>query len=304
MLEKRMAMSDQTLLITGPTGSGKSRKAKQIHQYSSRRNRAFVHVNLCNFTQALFESELFGHVRGAFTGAIGEKNGFLKAVGDGTLFLDEVGDMALETQAKLLMVLEEGIYYPVGSTSAQSFKGRIVFATNKNLEEMVAQGTFREDLFFRLRTFELNLVALQSVEKIEEVIEDFFLDSKKRANRPELLLGTDTLAKLSTYEWPGNYRELKNVMDYAVAMGDAVINVTDLPSYLNHSICSSNTTEDYHQCLESFEKRFLIRMLEKREFRINKTSREIKISKVTLLSKIKKYDIKVRRKKTDYKEAN
>ena len=304
MHDKKMAMSDHTILITGPTGSGKSRKAKLIHQYSPRRNKTFLHVNLCNFTKGLFESELFGHAKGAFTGAIGEKAGFLKAVGDGTLFLDEVGDMALETQAKLLMVLEEKLFYPVGSTNGQTFHGRIIFATNKNLEEMVEKGTFREDLYYRLRTFELNLASLHSVENIEEVIEEFFIDAKRKANRPSLLLGKDALSLLSLYNWPGNYRELKNIMNYAVSMADTLVEVSDLPNYMNKAISSNSFEDDYHQCLAAFERQFINRMLEKRDFKINKTSREIKISKVTLLSKIKKYDIKVRRNKSEYKEAN
>lgn len=293
MREHRFAQSDETLLITGPTGTGKSRMAKIIHDISKRAANRFIHVNLCNFSDGLFESELFGHTKGSFTGATSDKAGFLEKVGSGTLFLDELGEISLQTQAKLLMLLEERRFYPVGSTVALGFRGRIVFATNKNLEDMVKSGSFREDLYFRLRTFELELSSLTDLPDFEDIVEREFLTCKLKKGKSALILSDEAWSVIQNYDWPGNYRELLNVLNYIVFMSDNCVVKDDFPSYMLRNCEPGQNTDDYHANLSRFEKNFLTKMLEKRDYRINKTARETKISKVTLLAKIKKYDIKV-----------
>ncbi|MEX0799084.1 MAG: sigma 54-interacting transcriptional regulator [Bacteriovoracaceae bacterium] len=292
-MEKKLAASDKTLLITGPSGAGKSRKARLCHELSMRRQNSFLHVNLCNFSKGVFESELFGHSKGAFTGAHADRPGFLKAAGKGTLFLDEIGDLAAETQSKLLMLLEEGLFYPVGSVAPQRFKGRLIFATNKNLPEMVSKGEFREDLYHRLRSFEIKMEPLAHRADFLQVAEDLFVAAKCDAGKACLILDEDVIAFLKTYSWPGNFRELKNLMEYFVLMADSVARWEHMPDYIkNGDLPDQKVPDDYHQALQTFERKFLQRMLRKRGFRINLTAREINISKVTLLSKIKKYDIK------------
>lgn len=293
MHERNLALSDKTLLITGPTGAGKSRKAVKLHAISKRANEPFIHVNLCNFARDLFESELFGHSRGAFTGAHTDKAGFLASVGRGTLFLDEVGELSPETQAKLLMLLEEGIYYPVGSTTPKRFEGRLIFATNRELAEMAKKGEFREDLYHRLRTFELKLESLSSFPQLKDTVQNFFVRAKQEAGKSTLLLSSEVENFLYTYHWPGNYRELKNLLEYFVTVANEVVHLEHLPPYLK-SVDKQDfgDSQDYHGALATFERAFLTRMLRERGYRINKTAREINISKVTLLSKMKKYDIK------------
>ena len=293
MREYKYAQSDETLLITGPTGTGKSRMAKIIHDRSKRVANRFIHVNLCNFSDGLFESELFGHTKGSFTGATSDKAGFLEKVGSGTLFLDELGEISLKTQAKLLMLLEEKKFYPVGSTVPLGFRGRLVFATNKNLEAMVKSGSFREDLYFRLRTFELELSSLIDLPDFEDIVEREFLTCKLKKRKSALILSDEARSVIQNYDWPGNYRELLNVLNYIVLMSDNCVVENDFPSYMLRNSEPGQNTDDYHANLSRFEKHFLKKMLEKRDYRINKTARETKISKVTLLAKIKKYDIKV-----------
>ncbi|MEX1099567.1 MAG: sigma 54-interacting transcriptional regulator, partial [Bacteriovoracaceae bacterium] len=196
-------------------------------------------------------------------------------------------------QSKLLMLLEEGLFYPVGSVAPQRFKGRLIFATNKNLPEMVSKGEFREDLYHRLRSFEIKMEPLAHRADFLQVAEDLFVAAKCDAGKACLILDEDVIAFLKTYSWPGNFRELKNLMEYFVLMADSVVRWEHMPDYIkNGDLPDQKVPDDYHQALQTFERKFLQRMLRKRGFRINLTAREINISKVTLLSKIKKYDIK------------
>lgn len=296
----RFAKIDKTLFISGASGTGKSCLAKKLHHLSSRSENPFIHINLCGLSPGLFESELFGHARGAFTGAHSAKRGFAEIVGRGTLFLDEVGELSLEMQAKLLMLLEEGIFRSVGCCAPKRFEGRIMFATNRDLEKMVESGEFREDLFFRLRTYELRLPRLVEDHGLLERIEIAFCNAKCKRSSSNSVLGEELLGFLRSYSWPGNFRELNNVMEYLVLMGDGHLSLSDLPPYLKKSTQDSGNYKagesSYHGALESFERVYLAQELRKRDYMINKTAREIKISKVTLLSKIKKYDIKKRLK--------
>lgn len=292
---RKLAASGKTLLITGPTGAGKSRMAAWVHARSPRKNENFLHVNLCNFSSDVFESELFGHCRGAFTGAYADKKGFIETVDKGTLFLDELGELPLETQSKLLMLLEEGIYYPVGSPRPKRIGARLVFATNRDLGRMQERGEFRDDLYERLKTFEIRMAPLTEVASLADVVEDAFVLARARAGKPNLVASKELLERLISYEWPGNFRELKNAMEHICLMADTLARPEHLPPYFERGsgACRPN---GYHESLQAFERSYLSRMLAERGGAVNKTAREIGVSKTTLLSKMKKYDIKGRSK--------
>lgn len=295
MREAILAKTDRTILITGATGTGKSRKAKQLHELSGRNK--FLHVNICNFSKSLIESELYGHCKGSFTGASSNKPGFLEAIGEGTLFLDEIGDLELESQSKLLMLLEEGAYFPVGSTQSKKFRGRLLFATHKNLSDMVEKGEFRRDLWHRIRAFEIKLCALSEKDDLEDLIEREFIQAKASAGKSSLILDDYLLKYLVQYDWPGNYRELKNTMDYICLFSDSIATLNKLPDYMNTgNDAAIVAVGSYRAQVDKFEREYLTKMLAQRDYRINKTAREIEISKVTLLSKMKKYGIKNKNK--------
>lgn len=308
MRTKKLALSDNTLFLSGETGCGKSRLAKELHEISSRRDEKFIHVNLCNFSSSVFESELFGHSRGAFTGAYSDKRGFAEGVGKGSLFLDEVGDLPLETQSKLLMLLEEKVFYPVGSLSVKKFHGRLIFATNKDLEALAEKGLFRKDLFYRLKTFEIRLEPIRESESLADLIEKEFISAKSKTGNMNLVLGPELFDFLVSYNWPGNYRELKNVLEHICLLGEVTARLVDLPLYLTKE---EKKAEDeatllqssYWKAMEAFEKTYLENRLRERSFRLNKTAREIGISKATLMSKIKKYDMKKKYKNFAQKDA-
>ncbi len=287
---EKLARTDKTILITGETGSGKSRLAKRFHFLSGRKT--YLHANVCNFSSSLIEAELFGHAKGAFTGAHCSRSGFFESASGGTLFLDEIGELTLEAQSKLLMVLEEGIYHQVGATKELRFQGRLIFATNRNLAQMVEEGRFRADLFQRIRCFEVKLKRMSCEENLQTIIEDAFVRAKLANKKPALLLDRELLDFLMSYHWPGNYRELNNVCEYLSLFGESVAKIENLPGYMREDKRGGSPPKGlYRVDLEAFERDYLKARLEERGYRINKTAREIKISKVTLLSKMKKYGI-------------
>ncbi len=210
----KVARSDATVLVTGETGTGKERVASAVHGLGPRASQPFVAVNCAALPEALIESELFGHRRGAFTGALVDFPGrFLEADG-GTIFLDEVGELAPSSQAKLLRVLEERVVTPVGSTQRRKIDVRVVAATNEELEEMVARRTFRSDLFYRLNVVRIEMPALREhPEDIGPIIEHFIDQQNRRhtlhVGRPD----RELLARLQHYDWPGNVRELRNMVE-------------------------------------------------------------------------------------------
>jgi PAS domain S-box-containing protein len=221
---KQVAGTDSTVLITGETGTGKELFAREIHRQSRRSERPLIKVNCAAIAEGLQESEFFGHEKGAFTGATERRDGRFKLADGGTLFLDEVGEMPLDLQAKLLRVLQEGEFEPVGSARTEHVDVRVVTATNRELAAMVEEGTFREDLFYRLNVFPLHIPALR--ERDEDVVllaERFVEEASRRIGRPGVRLTQDDRARLCRYRWPGNVRELHNVLERAIiTSGDGV----------------------------------------------------------------------------------
>ena len=292
----------EPILILGNSGTGKTHLAKKIHEQSNLHQQDLIHVNISSLCENLFESELFGHVKGSFSGALTDKIGFFEKVGSGIIFLDEIGELNLSLQVKLLTVIETGEYYPVGSVSKKKFNGRIIFATNKNLVEEVEQGRFREDLYFRIRFYQVELKNLNDKNDKIEIIMNAIADVKTKC-KSQLCISEDVLNILFNYHWPGNYRELYNTLTYMFNIAEMRINLSDIPSWIS----TNNETEqilkehkDYSKALIEFEKKFIILSLLKYNGRVVETANNIGISKVTLISKLKKYDIDRRQ----YKNTN
>jgi len=212
-----VAPTDSTVLITGETGTGKELIARAIHNLSPRRQRTFVKVNCAAIPTGLLESELFGHERGAFTGAISQRIGRFETANGGTIFLDEIGDIPLELQPKLLRVLQEQEFERLGSTQTVRVDVRLIAATNRNLSEMVAERTFRSDLFYRLRVFPIEMPPLRErQEDIPALVRYFAEKHSRRMNRSVETIPTETLDLLLRYSWPGNIRELENLIERAI----------------------------------------------------------------------------------------
>lgn len=290
--KEKLPKIEDTILLTGETGVGKTSLAKWIHKSSSKANYQFIQLNVASLSEELFESELFGHKKGSFTGANGDKIGFCEKVGRGVLFLDEIGELSLKLQKKLLTLVDEKIYYPVGSTEKKIFRGQIIFATHRNLNEMVMKGSFREDLYFRICTFSYNIKPLRDEKKIKEIVYSTIKDEQFKQNKfVELTRGVKNF--FENYHFPGNYRELNQIVKYLIFSAEREALTSDLPLWITSQNIEKPSSDDYYDALEIFEKRFLVDKLKKYQGMINKTASKINISKVTLISKIKKYDINV-----------
>ena len=236
-LVARVARTDASVLITGESGTGKEWTAREIHQQSTRQPQPFVAVNCGAFTESILESELFGHMKGSFTGAVETKKGLLESADRGTLFLDEVGETSLGMQVKLLRVLQERRFRRVGGTQELEADVRFIAATNRNLEEMVRTGAFREDFFFRINVISVRLPALRErVEDVPILAEQFVRRFAERMGRPVRGIALDAMRLLIAYRWPGNVRELENVMERGVALEQsAELTVESLPPHLSEA---------------------------------------------------------------------
>ena len=230
-LVARVAASTATVLVTGESGTGKELVARAIHTHSPRARAAFVPVNCTALTESLLESELFGHARGAFTGAVGAKRGLFEMASGGTMFLDEIGDMGPKMQAQLLRTLQDGEVRPVGGSESIRVDVRLVCATNKDLDEEVKAGRFREDLYFRINVVTVRLPALRERrEDVPILVAHFLAKIARRERREQAALSPEALRLLTSYGWPGNVRELENAIDRAVAVAKGnVILPSDLP---------------------------------------------------------------------------
>jgi len=221
---KKGAGSPLTVLLLGEPGTGKELFAHAVHRLSPRTGRAFVAVNMAAISPELFESELFGHIKGSFTGATADRRGYFELANHGTIFLDEIGDLRLDHQSKMLRVLQEKSFYRVGATAPTTVDVRIVAATNRDLQRGVSEGWFREDLYFRLKGFVFRLPPLRErAGDIAVIAESALADIAQRMGKPRPQLSTDALRLLGTYRWPGNVRELRNVLERAVALTDGTI---------------------------------------------------------------------------------
>jgi DNA-binding NtrC family response regulator len=238
---RRAARSESTILILGESGAGKELLAEAIHQNSPRKNGPFVAVNMAAVPETLVESELFGHVKGAFTGATVTRIGRFQAANGGTIFIDEIGDFALESQAKLLRVLESRTVTPVGANNEQEVDARVVAATSRNLEQLVAAGKFRDDLYYRLSVVTIPLPPLRERPEDIPLLVRYFLDQLCRAcGRTSLNVDPQLMRFMETFEWPGNVRQLRNCLESMVVMADSdTVTLEDLPASVSRQARSS-----------------------------------------------------------------
>lgn len=281
------------VLISGETGCGKSYYAKQIYIQSTIGKEQFVTVHLAALSESLIESELFGHEKGSFTGATQTKVGYFEKCGDGTLFLDEIGELSLEAQKKLLYLLEERRYSPVGSTQEKIFRGRIIAATNCNLPELVHQGKFRQDLYYRLLLAQFEIRPLRDRrEDFHHLLEEINHSLAEKYKVKKMALGCGFSQWGMSYSWPGNIREMKNLLEYFYLRGEEVAELSKLPRWIAKQDKEKGSCSlDYTQGLEKFEDTFFRQALEHFNGKINETARQIGISKSTLIAKVRKYGI-------------
>ncbi|MET6998937.1 sigma-54-dependent transcriptional regulator [Chitinophaga defluvii] len=288
-LAEKVAPSDVTVLLLGETGSGKEVFAQAIHQGSNRRQQPFVAVNCSAFGKELLESELFGHVAGAFTGAIKEKSGFLEEAQGGTIFLDEIGEMPVELQAKLLRVLETQEFYKVGESKSTKANVRVIAATNRNLEQEIAAGHFRADLYYRLSAFQIQLPSLNERKKDIPLLANLFIQQfAPKMNKKLEGMSPAFSQALQQHSWKGNIRELRNVIERAVILTDTnLLDISVLPFHFQQGEEDNHTS----MSLGDMEKRHIIKVLGYTKGNKTKTAELLGIGLTTLYNKIKEYGI-------------
>ena len=292
----QVASTTATVLILGESGTGKELVAQALHQNSTRKERPFAAVNCAALSEGLIESELFGHVKGAFTGAIGHKEGRFTYADGGTLFLDEVGDMPLETQAKLLRVLESREVTPVGGNEAHPVDVRLVAATNRDLRGMVDAGLFREDLLFRLQVISVEVPPLRERAGDIPLLIDHFINEFSVAHEKEIAgIDSEARAALVRYPWPGNVRELRNAVENMVLLSAAeTLSVGDVPVYVasgEGSTVGAGVIELAGRSLQEVERELFAASLELFEGNREKTAKSLGIGERTLYRKIKEYGL-------------
>jgi transcriptional regulator with PAS, ATPase and Fis domain len=295
--------TDSTVLIQGENGTGKELIAKSIHYNSHRKDKAFVIQNCSAFNDNLLESELFGHVRGSFTGAVRDKKGLFEVADKGTFFLDEIGDTSPQMQVKLLRVLQEGSFTPVGSTEMKKVDVRIIAATNRNLMEMVEAGTFRDDLYYRLNVINIRVPSLRERKEDLPLLAEFFLEKACEANNSaKKLLTKRTLEKLYDYHWPGNVRELQNEIERLVVLAGDESKI--LPEMLSPKILENierskvqgaRIQGNLKDAIEELEKEMIREGLRRTGWNKSKLAKELGISRAGLIMKVEKYGLDKRR---------
>jgi len=295
-LIEAVADSTTTILMTGPSGTGKSILARAIHQRSSRRNKPFVEVSCGAIPETLLESELFGHVRGSFTGAISDKEGKFIAADGGTIFLDEIANASQALQVKLLRVLQDRQFEPVGSNKTKTIDTRIILASNQDLAEQVKKGNFREDLYYRVNVVTINLPALcERLGDVPLLVKHFLRIYSAQHHKEKLSVSDQALEHLERYLWPGNIRELENVIERAVLLSkNKHIEPEDLPSSIIQAQDlrqQSYNSMSLKESLAEPEKNIIRQALEANHWNRQKTAEALQINRTTLFKKMKQYGL-------------
>ena len=304
----KIKSADSTVLIQGDNGTGKELIAKAIHYNSNRKDKAFVIQNCSAFNDNLLESELFGHVKGSFTGAIRDKKGLFEIADKGTFFLDEIGDTSPTMQVKLLRVIQEGTFIPVGAIEPRRVDVRIIAATNRNLKEMVESGTFREDLYYRLNVINIRVPPLREHKEDIPLLAEFFLTKSQSSGSPEAaaaarkILTKRALEKLYDYAWPGNVRELQNEMERLVVLSGIEAKITaDMlsPKILEAAekgkVQGARIHGKLKDALEDLEREMIKEGLRRTGWNKSKLAKELGISRAGLIMKVEKYGLDKRK---------
>ena len=289
MLVARVATRDVTVLITGESGTGKERVAEALVRGSHRASRPFVRFNCAALTESLAEAELFGHSKGAFTGAVRARPGLFREADTGILLLDEVGELGASVQAALLRVLQEGEVRPVGQDRSLKVDVRIVAATHRDLEAEVKAGRFREDLYYRLKVVQLHVPALRDrPEDIPTLARHFFLRAAKAFGLPQVAVTAEVMSKLAAHRWPGNVRELEHVIESAVAMSaDGAIDLSLLPGGV--AAVPEAELAGLKEKVEAYERGLVVGALDQARGNQSEAARSLRIGRATLHDKLKKY---------------
>jgi len=294
IISTKLATSESTILLNGESGTGKEIIANYIHSRSHRSRGPFIKVSCAALSEGLLESELFGHVKGAFTGAIKDKIGRFEAANSGTIFLDEIGDFSPIIQLKMLRVIQERVIEMVGQNTPKKVDTRIIAATNKNLEELVKKNQFREDLFYRINVIKIELPPLRKrKEDIPIFVENFIKKYSVKNNIIISHIEEKALQALLAYDWPGNIRELENVIERAVILADnGVITINNLiDNVKKQTNDKQKKIFKLKDARESFEKEFITNALKRNNFNITNTAKELNIARKNLYEKLKKLNI-------------
>ncbi len=300
-LLETVATTSSTVLITGETGTGKELAARAIHHASPRRANRFVAINCSAIPETLLEAELFGHVRGAFTGAVATRQGRLEQAHKGTLFLDEVGTMSPALQAKLLRVLQEREFERVGDSHTVKIDVRVIAATHSDLARMVSEGTFREDLFYRLNVIPVQLPSLRERrDDVPLLVQHFLQKLATEAGRGHVTVSQDALRRLMAYQWPGNVRQLENIVERALAFnhGRAQLDVQDLPAEIQNGPSPVDSSEvwfpddglDFERYIEGVELSLIRRSLERTQGNKRQAAKLLNLKRTTLIEKLKRLE--------------
>jgi transcriptional regulator with PAS, ATPase and Fis domain len=305
LLEK-ISSSESSVFILGENGTGKELVAKAIHYYSPRKDKIFLAINCSAFYDNLLDSELFGHVKGSFTGALKDKRGFFEQADGGTLFLDEIGDTSLSMQVKLLRVLQEGTFMPVGGTSPRKCNVRILAATNKNVKKMIADGDFREDLFYRINVINVDLPPLRERSEDVSVLINHFIEKKcQESGFSEKIISKKAMEKMLDYNWPGNVRELQNEVErlFVLSGDEKTINpdalsqrIIDYDAPPSSVSGNAGRTGNLKDAIEELERIMIKEGLRRCNFNKSKLAKELGISRASLIMKVDKYSLDKRKK--------
>lgn len=291
---KQVAKTDATVLILGETGTGKELVADALHSLSNRKDKNMVKINCNAFSENILESELFGHVKGSFTGAISDRKGRFEIADKGSIFLDEIGELEKRIQVKLLRVLQQQEIEKVGSTYPVKIDTRIIAATNRDLKEEIKEGNFREDLYFRLKVFPICVPPLRDRLEDIDLLVDYFVEKFSKAHKKKVRVASEVIDLFKRYSWPGNIRELEHIMEYAfIKTRSNVITYTDIPEEIFQSKDRIVIRQEYNPSqTDDINRNVLFETLKTFDWNQTKTAKHLNLSRTTVWRLIKKYNLK------------